>query len=38
MAELLFDKEDNIGIVTLNRPEKKNAFTFEMIQGLLDYF
>lgn len=38
MAELLFDKEGSVGIVTLNRPEKKNAFSFEMVHGLLDYF
>ncbi len=34
----MFDKEGSVGIVTLNRPEKKNAFSFEMIHGLLDYF
>jgi len=29
--EILFDKTDRIGTITLNRPERKNAFTLNMI-------
>ncbi len=30
MPSLLFEIKDNIGFITLNRPEKLNAFTREM--------
>jgi enoyl-CoA hydratase/carnithine racemase len=32
MSELLTKKENGIGTITLNRPAKKNSFTFEMIE------
>ena len=38
MSELLFDKQDAVGIVTLNRPDNMNALTFGMIKGLISYF
>ena len=38
MPELLFDKQDNVGIVTLNRPERLNALTFSMAKDLVSYF
>jgi len=36
MSELLFDVEDNVAILTLNRPEKLNAFTSAMLTGLVE--
>ncbi len=38
MSELLFDKDGDVGIVTLNRPDRMNSLTFDMIKGLIDYF
>jgi 2-(1,2-epoxy-1,2-dihydrophenyl)acetyl-CoA isomerase len=38
MSELLFEKRDNVEIVTLNRPDNMNALTFGMIKGLISYF
>lgn len=38
MSELLFDKDGDVGVVTLNRPERMNALNYNMIKGLLDYF
>ncbi len=38
MSELLIDKRDNVGIVTLNRPDNMNALTYGMIKGLISYF
>lgn len=32
--DLLFDLREGIGRVTFNRPEARNAFTFEMYEGL----
>jgi enoyl-CoA hydratase len=32
--DMLFQVEDGIGIVTFNRPQARNAFTFEMYEGL----
>lgn len=34
--DLLVDVADGIGMLTLNRPEKRNAFTSAMLQGLID--
>lgn len=36
MAHVLFEKRDGIAYVTLNRPEKRNAFSPEMIVRLVD--
>ncbi|MBN1614819.1 MAG: enoyl-CoA hydratase/isomerase family protein [Deltaproteobacteria bacterium] len=34
--EILFEKKDGLGTITLNRPEKKNAFTLTMIDKWAD--
>lgn len=34
MADLLFDRHDGIGVVTLNRPERLNAIRFERLESL----
>lgn len=34
MASVLFEVRDNVGIITLNRPEKFNSFNREMALGL----
>ena len=31
---VLFEKRDSIGLITLNRPEQKNAVTVEMASDL----
>lgn len=36
-AVVLYEERDGIAIVTLNRPEKKNALTDEMIGAVADY-
>ena len=36
--EVLFEKEENIGYVTLNRPEKRNALTSDMLKSLYEIF
>ena len=36
-TDLKFDKEGGVATVTLNRPEKLNALTFKMIQGVTDF-
>lgn len=33
---LLYDERDDIAIITINRPEKKNTLTDEVIQGIAD--
>jgi enoyl-CoA hydratase len=33
---VLYDEVDRLGIITLNRPEKLNALTNEMVQGVAD--
>ncbi len=38
MSELLFDKDGDVGIVTLNRPDRMNSLNFNMVKGLIDYF
>lgn len=37
MAEIEFSIEDRIGTIVLNRPERKNAFTFKMLQQWADF-
>jgi enoyl-CoA hydratase/carnithine racemase len=34
--ELLYDKRDQVGWVTLNRPQARNALTFAMYEGLAE--
>lgn len=36
MAEVLFSSEPPLAVLTFNRPEARNALTWEMYQGLLD--
>lgn len=37
MAELLYDIKDHIATIVLNRPERKNAFTVEMVEAWAQY-
>jgi 2-(1,2-epoxy-1,2-dihydrophenyl)acetyl-CoA isomerase len=37
MAEIIIDKRDSVGIVTLNRPEMMNSFTLPMIKDIIAY-
>ena len=34
--QVIFEVKENIGIIKLNRPEKKNAFSPKMDEELLD--
>jgi len=34
MPDLLYEKSDHIGVITLNRPERLNAISFEMLKLL----
>src|SRR4051812_677381 len=34
--ELLYDKRDDIGFITFNRPQARNALTFAMYEGLAE--
>lgn len=34
MADLLYEKADHIGVMTLNRPDRLNAISFEMLELL----
>ncbi len=38
MSEILLEKEGSVAIVTLNRPEKYNAFTFDLMNEVVDTF
>ena len=33
---VLYEERDDIAIITLNRPEKKNALTDAVVQGIAD--
>lgn len=35
-SSVLYDERDDIAIITINRPEKKNTLTDEVIQGIAD--
>src|SRR5499426_1490918 len=35
-GHLTFEREDRVALVTVNRPEARNAMTFEMYEGLHD--
>jgi len=34
MSDLLYDKSEHVGVITLNRPERLNAISFEMLEEL----
>ncbi len=36
-AELLIERDGPVAVLTLNRPEKRNALTFPMYEGLADF-
>jgi len=38
MSDLLIEKEGEVGIITLNRPDVMNALNFPMIKGMIQYF
>ena len=33
---VLYDKKQNVGIITLNRPERLNAINQDLLQGLIE--
>ena len=35
---ILFERNEGVGMVTLNRPDQLNAFTPQMLQELMDVF
>ncbi len=37
-SDYLFEIEDNVGVVTLNRPDRLNAINWDLAQGLCDLF
>ena len=37
-SEIIYQVEDGIATITLNRPEKLNAFTYVMMTELIDAF
>jgi len=37
MSVILYEKKENIGIITLNRPEKRNALNSELLAGFGQY-
>ena len=35
--EVLFKVENGVGIITLNRPERLNALTYNMVKSILNH-
>ena len=38
MSDILIEQKENVGIVTLNRPDRMNALNYGMIKDLINYF
>lgn len=36
MSEILLERKDGVGIITLNAPERRNSFTPEMVEELIE--
>ncbi len=34
--EVIYEEKDGIAIIAINRPEKKNTLTDEVVQGIAD--
>jgi len=38
MENVIYERQDEVGVITLNRPEKLNALTEDMFRRLIDLF